>query len=164
MNFAVYYKKRACGFVSTTNDDIFTTFIANCDIISLEICRLYLKKDDKEILLGVLIPKNGRYVLNKKFALSYINKISLDESFYAYIKCENDDLFKSSIIKETISDKNLANCICESILKESFENYDLYSFKYLQNSPFLFDFCFTLCKFSNNYVYIKTDKRGKIIV
>lgn len=160
MDFNVYYSEKICGNVSTYEQDIFLVFEANCDIVSLNICRIFLKKGDLEMNLGVLMPKNGRYVLKKKLLKSYIAKIALDNGFKAFIKCENDST--NIISTKHIVDKNLKKCINERVFKENFDNFDFYSFIFDENSPFIFDFCPTLCDFSQNRIILKTDKTGKI--
>lgn len=159
MNFCVYYNDVACGFVNSYKDGAFFVFSANCDIVNLDICRIILKSDEKELVLGVLMPKNGRYVLKKSFPYSYITKLNLNEDFKAYIFCNN----QQNTIYNNISDKNLKKCINADVFKQSFANFDMYSFNFNEKSPFVFDFCITMCDFQNNRIYIKTDKNGKIL-
>ncbi|MFI3227422.1 MAG: hypothetical protein R3Y09_08420 [Clostridia bacterium] len=163
MNFNVYYNENLCGIISTYEQDMFVVFDANCDIVSLDISRVFLKNGEFEVNLGVLMPKNGRYILKKKLPKAYVSKISLDNSFEAFIQCENDDKVDFNILRENIFDKNLGKCICKRISKLSFANYDCYSFSFDENSPFLFDFCPTLCEISQNRIILKTDKNGRIL-
>lgn len=157
MDFNVHYNEKICGILTLVEEDMFVIFNASCDIVSLDICRIYLKNAQNNILLGVLVPKNGRYILKKKLTKAYVNKICLDNSFYAYIKNQNH---KEKI---EIYDKNLQKCLCERITKQEFLNFDTYSFEIEDEKPFLFDFCFTICEISQKRAIIKTDKNGKIL-
>lgn len=159
MNFDVYYKNKIFGNISTTEEDMFIIFDVNCEIISLDITKIYLKNNDFEIPLGILLPKKGRYILKKKLPKAYIKKIKLNESFTAFLKINGEYL----INPDEIYDVNLKQCDFNSIIKTTFDDYDIYSFKYSNTSKFLFDFCFSFCKVNENYINLKTDKNGKII-
>lgn len=158
MDFSVFYREKVCGIVSACDDDMFVVLTANCDIISLNISRIFLKSDDIEINLGVLMPKNGRYVLKKRIPKSYAKKIKLNENFKACIVCENENN-----IPTIISDKNLEKCVSKCTKTEISEHFHMYSFKFSENMPFIFDFCISMCHFSENTIMIKTDKFGKIL-
>lgn len=157
MDFYVYYNDRACGMVKAYKEGANFIFVADCDIVSLDICRITLKNGESEVNLGVLMPKNNRYVLKKVFPYSYIKKMNLSEDFSGYILCNGQT------VKYSISDKYLKKCMCLDILKQSFVDFDLYSFAFDENSRFIFDFCFTFCFFRDNRIYIKTNKDGSVV-
>lgn len=167
MKFNVYYKDKICGEITSFTDELYVIFNVNCKIINYNISRVFFKLDNTIVMLGVLMPKNGRYVLRKKMLLSNLNKMGFNESFNAYIECDFES--SNSLLNHTIKDKNLKKCMNSYIFKESFIDYDIYSFEYSSFMPFYFDFCFSICniKFSNNnnmMIFIKTTKNGEILV
>ena len=162
MKFSVYYKEKVCGTIYTYDEDNFTVFDISCEIVNYNISRVYLKSGEKDVMLGILMPKNGKYVLKKKLAKAQVKKIGIDESFKGFIKCENDDKI------EILNDKNLSGVICDEILKTSYSNFNTYSFEYSEKLPFIFDFCFILCQIQvlgeKKYITVKTNKSGDIIL
>lgn len=168
MYINVYYKDKICGKITVLNDDLMMKFIADCDILSLDITRIYIKNEAETIPLGILMPKNNRYTLTKKIPISHMKKYDID-NFSAYIVCENEMNFsENAIIKETIKDINLAKIISNKISKKSYENYDIYEFTYQKNIKFMFEFCVFACDIrrsdDNYYIQIKTNKKGEILV
>lgn len=168
MNINVYYNDKICGNINVYDQDYMVVFQADCDIYSYDITRLFLKNNTQEIPLGILVPKDNRYVLCKKIPISHMKKYNLSE-FSAFLKCESDsNTSQNFIIKETIKDKNLAKMTTEKIVKSTFENFDEYTFEYKKSNLFFFDFCIFACKVEKNgekfYIKIKTDKKGEILV
>ena len=160
MYFDIYYNNTLCGGINTRYDGLYVVFEIDAEIVNLNISRVYLRSDEKNILLGVLMPKNNRYVLIKKIPTSFVKKNNINESFVAYIECEDE--------KTDIEDENLRKIMCDKIIKKTYANFDMYMFKYDCTERFLFDFCFSLCKIKvvNEQIYITilTDKKGNIIV
>lgn len=157
MIFDITYNNKLCGRINTYNEGFYEVFDVNCQLISLDISRVYLKNNQNIISLGVLMPKNNSYVLRKKLPIAYVKKNNINEDFIAYVECEQQKLY--------INDKNL-RVISDKLIKKSYANFDVYMFLY--GHEFLFDFCFSLCEFKKidgkQYVTLKTDKNGKVIV
>lgn len=157
MQFDIYFNNKICGNLFTYQDGLYQIFEVDADIVNLNICRVFLKNQDFTISLGVLMPKNNRYILFKKLPCSSFKQNGLNQNFSAYIECD--------VKTPYVNDENLAK-IVDKLQKQTFSNYDLYFFEY--NQEFLFDFCFVFCeikKFNNKiYITLKTDKNGNIIV
>lgn len=168
MDINVYYEDKICGKIDVYNQDYTVIFNVDCEIISLDITRVFLQNNQTVIPLGILMPKNNRYILTKKIPVSYINKYNLSE-FRAFIKYDNDEVFnENTILKETIKDRYLAKVISQKIEKRSYENHDMYLFEFVKNDEFLFDFCFIMCEIDKQngrtFISVKTNKKGEIIV
>lgn len=168
MDINVYCGTEICGKITVTEHDLMTEFTADCKITSLDITRLFIKNDKDEIPLGILMPKNNRYILTKKIPISNIKKYDLN-NFTGYMICESTKSFgENFILKETIKDENLAKNIHQNIEKMCFEDHDEYSFLYQKNNKFILDFCIFACKVikkgDDYFIMIKTNKKGEILV
>lgn len=171
MEFDLYFLDDICGKVYCYEQDLYMIFDITSKIISLDICKVYLKTKKEEISLGILMPKNNMYVLSKKIPKAYFKKFEIDKNSKIYVKCDSKDGVlprNNGIIKGTIKDKYLKSAICDRVIKESLDDYDIYLFKYNPSERFLFEFCYLLCDFEvrngEKFVSIKTSKIGEIIV
>lgn len=159
MNYNLFYKNTICGEVLVEKEEVYTNFFVQSSIISLNITKVFMKNDENLTSLGILMPKHNSYILEKKIHNAKLKDYIFDEKLNFYIEVQGE---------VDVLDKNLSKILGKNVIKKEFKDFDLYLFEFFEDSPFLFDFCFTLCKIikDNNKIYfaIKTDKRGKILV
>ncbi len=165
MEFDIYFMDNICGKATCYIDGIDVVFDVKCELLTLEICKVYLKTKTDELSLGVLIPKNDKLILKKKMPKSYFNRLDVDHNTEIYIKT-NVNITQTAILADFIADKYLKSIICDKIVKKTFSDYDIY-YTDCSSQEFLFDFCVPCCflisEENHTYIAIKTDKKGNIL-
>ena len=70
-NYAVAFKGRHCGKVQVLQQGLYYRFICRCQIKEDILCRLNVSCGGKQEELGVLIPADGGFGLDKKIPMKH---------------------------------------------------------------------------------------------
>lgn len=66
----VLHNGKTVGRATVTREGLYHRVCCDCDAISTEVLRAYGSMDGQDLLLGVLMPQNGRLYLEKRVACS----------------------------------------------------------------------------------------------
>ena len=71
-NWTVTYDGREVGHCHIRRIGLYYQFSSCCTRVSGQVCRLFLRCDDKEVDLGIFVPQEDRLLLEKRIAIKHL--------------------------------------------------------------------------------------------
>ena len=88
-NYSVSFRNKPCGKVQVLRQGLYYRFICRCQLREENLCRLHVSCGGKQEELGVLIPTESGFGLDKKIPAKYLGE-GIPE-FRLYTKNERQD-------------------------------------------------------------------------